>query len=119
QVASPDQRVPATIERKAVEKAEAAVHEAETKIAAVKRWGRALEREILLYKGQCQQLARVVEGDLPQALLRLDRMVEALEQDVRLTAPSTEPKTLAAQPGEAQAPADAEHDPSEAGGAPP
>lgn len=99
QVASPDQRVPATMERKAVEKAQALVDEAETKIAAVKRWGRALEREILLYKGQCQQFARVLEGDLPQALWRLDRMVEALERYVQLTAPSSEPRPPAPVPG--------------------
>lgn len=98
QVASPDQRVPATLERKAVEKAEALFEEAESKIAAVKRWGRALEREILLYKGQCQQLARAVEGDLPQALLKLDRMVEALEKYVQLTAPTSDPRLLAPTP---------------------
>ncbi len=98
QVASPDQRVSATLERKAVEKAEALVDEAESKIAAVKRWGRALEREILLYRGQCQQLARALEGDLPQALLRLDRMVEALEKYVQLAAPTSEPRMLAPPP---------------------
>ena len=98
QVASPDQRVSATLERKAVEKAEALVEEAESKIAAVKRWGRVLEREILLYRGQCQQLARAIEGDLPQALLRLDRMVEALEKYVQLTAPTSDPRLPAPSP---------------------
>ena len=88
EVASPDQRVPATTERKAAEHAERALEEADTKIANVKRWGRALDREILLYKGQCQQLARAVEGDIPVSLARLDRMVASLEKYLHLAVPT-------------------------------
>ncbi len=87
QVASPDQRVPATSERKAVERAERELEEADTKIANVKRWTRLLEREVLLYKGQCQGLSHAVEGELPRALGRLERMIVALEKYVRLAAP--------------------------------
>ncbi len=90
QVASPDQRVPATLQRKAVDEAQQRLDEAETKLAHVKRWSRVLEREVILYKGHCQQLARAVEGEVPEALIRLDRMVDALEKYVRIQAPSTD-----------------------------
>ena len=84
QVASPDQRVPATLERKAVDEAQRRMDEAETKLANIKRWSRVLEREVILYKGHCQQLARAVDGEVPAALIRLDKMVDALEKYVRI-----------------------------------
>ena len=90
QVASPDQRVPATIERKAVDQAQRRLAEAETKLASSKRWSRVLEREVILYRGQCQQLARAIEGDVPGALIRLDKMVGALEKYVQIPAPTTD-----------------------------
>jgi len=90
QVASPDQRVSATLERKAVDQAQQRLAEAETKLASSKRWSRVLEREVILYRGQCQQLARAIEGDVPGALIRLDKMVGALEKYVRIPAPTTD-----------------------------
>ena len=90
QVASPDQRVPATLEHKAVDEAQRRMDEAETKLANIKRWSRVLEREVILYKGHCQQLARAVDGEVPAALIRLDKMVAALEKYVQIQAPSTD-----------------------------
>ncbi len=90
QVGSPDQPVPATLERKAVGEAQRRLDEAETKLANIKRWGRVLEREVILYKGHCQQLSRAVEGEVPGALIRLDKMVAALEKYVQIQAPSTD-----------------------------
>jgi hypothetical protein len=90
QVASPDDRVPATLERKAVDQAQQRLNEAETKLANIKRWSRLLEREVILYKGHCQQLSRAIDGDVPAALHRLDKMVSALEKYVRIAAPRTD-----------------------------
>jgi len=90
QVASSDQRVQATLERKAVDQAQQRMDEAETKLANIKRWNRLLEREIILYKGHCQQLARAIDGEVPAALLRLDKMVGALEKYVRIAVPNTD-----------------------------
>ena len=87
QVASADQRASTVLERRAVDKAQRNLDEADTKIANISRRSRLLDREVILYKGQTQQLARVVEGDVPRALLRLDKMVDALEKYVRLHAP--------------------------------
>ncbi len=95
QVASPDMRVPATMQRKAVDKAQRLLDEAETKIANVKRWSRLLEREVVLYKGHCQKLGRAVEGDLPRALIKLDKMVVALEKYVSIRGPASDRPTAA------------------------
>ena len=100
QAASPDLRGSDLLERKAVDKAQRALDEAETKIANVKRWSRLLEREVLLYKGQCQQLARAVEGDLPRAVASLEKMVAALERYVKLAAPAHQPQIEPASGGE-------------------
>ncbi|MHC4420882.1 MAG: hypothetical protein ACYS1E_09845 [Planctomycetota bacterium] len=92
QVEAADQHVSATIERRAVERAEAAVEEAETKLANTKRWKRLLEREAILYRGECQRLARALEAECPQALSRLDKMIDALERYVKLPAPTIDPE---------------------------
>ncbi|MHC4210698.1 MAG: hypothetical protein ACYSWT_13405 [Planctomycetota bacterium] len=75
-----------------MERAEAAVQEAETKLANTKRWKRLLEREAILYKGECQRLARALEAECPQALSRLDKMIDALERYVKLPAPTIDPE---------------------------
>jgi hypothetical protein len=90
EVASPDQRVPATMERKAVDKAQRLLEEAETKINNVKRWSRLLDREVPLYRGHCQQLGRAVEGELPQALVKLENMINTLEKYVAIQTPKIE-----------------------------
>jgi hypothetical protein len=87
QMAAGDRLVPATLQRKAVEKAQREVDEADTKLKNIKRWSRLLERETILYRGDCQQLGRALEGDLPQALARLEQMIDALERYVKLPAP--------------------------------
>jgi hypothetical protein len=92
QVEAQDAQVSATLQRRAVERCEAALHEAETKAANCKRWKRLLERETILYKSECQKLARIIENEMPQAMVRMDRMIQALERYVQLAAPTMEPK---------------------------
>jgi hypothetical protein len=92
QVESQDAHVSATIQRRAVDRCEAALNEAETKAAACKRWKRLLDREAILYRGECQKLARIIEGEMPQAMVRMDKMIQALEQYVQLAAPTMDPK---------------------------
>ena len=80
----------AVLERRRVDKCQAAFDEAVTKLANIKRWRRILERESILYKGATQQLGRALEGDCPVALAKLDKMVDALERYVHLPAPVME-----------------------------
>ena len=105
QASSSDELVHATLERKAVEKTQRLFDEAETKIKNVKRWSRLLEREVILYKGHCQPLARAIEGDLPRALVKLDNMIQALEKYVKLDVPrpSSDPTASPATASEDQA----------------
>ncbi len=87
QVASEDLRGQPTSERRAVEKAQGLLDEAETKIANVTMWRRKLEREMFLYRSHIQPLAHSVEVDLPRALVKLDRMIDALGKYVQIEVP--------------------------------
>ena len=71
-------------EKALVERWNRAVREAEEKQQALKRWNTILDREITLFKGQLQTLARTVEADLPKADGKLLRMIDSLEQYIRL-----------------------------------
>jgi hypothetical protein len=66
-------------EEKAVQKAIKMVGEAEQKIAAVKSWGRRLQKELLMYKGQTQRFATSVSVDIPLAAAVLGNMIVRLE----------------------------------------
>ena len=80
-------RFPTPIEEeKAVRKWKAAVEEAETKLAACKKYARLLQREIMNYKGGVNRFATAVQSQLPAAVARLDRMVGKLEAYVSLSA---------------------------------
>jgi hypothetical protein len=66
-------------EEKAVQKALKALAEAEQKIVAVKQWGRKLQKELLMYKGQTQRFATLISVDVPLAAAVLGNMVMRLE----------------------------------------
>ncbi|MBC7785012.1 MAG: hypothetical protein H7144_14330 [Burkholderiales bacterium] len=55
------------------------LQEAETKLAATRRYGRDLQREHLLLKGGVQRLSTILSGDMPKALAMLDGAVARLE----------------------------------------
>jgi len=78
-------RFPTPIEEeKAVRKWKAAVEEAETKLAACKKYARLLQREIMNYKGGVNRFATAVQAEVPGAVARLDRMVDKLDAYVSL-----------------------------------
>lgn len=66
-------------QRKAVDKAKAAVEEAQQKIERIKRLITELERQYTLYKGHAAGLSEQVSRSLPLSIARLDRMTDALE----------------------------------------
>lgn len=88
QMENKDTRTSAVVERKNVAKAEQFVHEAEQKLANVKRWRTALERELMLFKAQCAHVSGVVSADIPITIGRMDKMISSLEAYVSLAAPS-------------------------------
>jgi chromosome segregation ATPase len=116
QLESNDTRTSAIVERKHVAKAQAALDEAEEKLRRVKKWHQVLERELMLFKAGCAQVAGAVQGDIPVALGRMDRMSDSLEAYVKLAAPASAMPVLdiprSDSPSEAQsdAPGEAKSD---------
>jgi hypothetical protein len=75
------------IERKAVVAATRRVEEAEEKLRAIKRWVVAMEREKMLFRGQCAQMSASLDGELPKTIAWMERMIDSLQQYVALQAP--------------------------------
>lgn len=121
QLETNDTRTSAVVERKHVQRWEAAVAQAEEKLRRIKYWATALERDFMLFKAGAQGMSNIVASDLPSATARLERMITSLEAYIQLAAPSTEPRGSGSvnesPPVEdvsqsSQVPTDAEHDAS-------
>jgi hypothetical protein len=80
QVSSVQEHPSVVDERRAVERAKAALEEAELKLKASRRWALVLEREYELFKGACTGLSDAIQRDLPAAIARLERMSRTLTQ---------------------------------------
>jgi len=105
-------------EEKAFAVAQRRYEEAQTKLASIKRWSRQLDEETFQYRGQVQGLTQAIDSDVPNALARLDRMMEALEHYLAATAaPSeaapAEQATATSRWGEAELPSIARDTPEE------
>jgi len=85
---SEDTRTSAIMERKALDKAERALEEAERKAEAVARWLRRLERDHALFRAGCAQVRSALDADLPKAIALLEQLSSSLEKYVKLAAPS-------------------------------
>lgn len=77
-------------EEKALAAAQRRLDQAEQKLANVGRWIRQLEQEAFSYRGLVQGLGQAVGLDVPNAVARLDSMIDALESYVSIPAPSEE-----------------------------
>jgi hypothetical protein len=66
-------------QKKAVEKAKRDLEHAEEKARTVRRWIGVLDKELVLYRGECQGLSGILEGGIPGLLKRLDGMIGALD----------------------------------------
>ena len=88
QLESNDTRTSAVTERKNLAKVQAALDEAEQKLALVKKWSTLLERELMLFKAGLAQVSGAVAGDVPAAIGRMDKMIASLEAYISLAAPT-------------------------------
>lgn len=79
------------LERKALKRAKERLELAMEKRERVRKWAPAWEREGSIFKGGCAPLNEVLHREIPQAIARLDRMMESLEEYFRLQAPATDP----------------------------
>jgi hypothetical protein len=93
-------------QKRAVAKATHDLEEAKRKVELVKKWSRAMDRELMLFKGKLQPIARAVEGDLPRAEARLELLLDRLDAYVKLAAPPSMPPRGAAS---GSAPGAADH----------
>jgi hypothetical protein len=81
--------IPACIdEKKAVEKAKHRLEHAEEKLELVRHWIVASRHAVDEFQGPVQQLLGMLDGDLPRAILLLERMSMALEQYAAGSAPA-------------------------------
>ena len=74
-------------EQKALKIAMARMAEAEQKLSNVRKWVRALQKEIELYKASVGRLSHSVESLVPAAVHQLDRLMTSLEAYVNLEIP--------------------------------
>ena len=88
QLESNDTRTSAVVERKNVQKWEAGVAQAEQKLARIKHWATALERDFMLFKAGVQGMSNIVASEIPSATARIERMTKSLEAYLHLAAPA-------------------------------
>lgn len=78
-------------ERRALQRAQQYLEEAQRRAEATRRWAARWERDAMMYKGTVSGLSEVLSRDIPLACARLDRMADALEAYQRLAPPPSEP----------------------------
>lgn len=77
------------VEEKHVRQAKDRLELSEDKLEAVRAWIPELQHAVQEYHTQAQPLGDMLEGDLKKALMKLDRMIDALEAYLAVAAPST------------------------------
>lgn len=68
--------------------AEASLRDAEKRAVLVKKWEPALQHAILEYHASTRRITDLASGDVPTALVLLERLLDALEAYVRVAPPS-------------------------------
>jgi len=89
QLAAMDPRAACVEQRKLVQQAEQRLAEAHEKIRLVKHWARVIDREMLLFRGQCQEVSRMIEVEIPQGEARLGQLLHRLHEYVDILPPDS------------------------------
>ena len=76
-------------EQKELQLAIVRLTEAQQKLANVRRWTRALQKEVELYKGSVQRLATSVESLVPAGVAHLERLVAELQAYTAIATPGS------------------------------
>jgi hypothetical protein len=109
-------------QKELLRRAEAALRDAETRLALIRKWDPALQQAILEYRASTRRIVDFARGDVPRSLALLTRMIDALEAYLRVAPPSGVPgpspldaiadaaiaEDVASPPATAQEPADDE-----------
>jgi hypothetical protein len=77
-----------TEQKEQLRAAEASLAEAEKRIALVKKWGPLLQQAILEYHASSRRISDIASADVPRAVGKLTRMIDALEAYLRVSPPS-------------------------------
>jgi hypothetical protein len=88
-LAAMDETAQCIEQKKALERAEHRLREAERKVQLVKQWSQKVDREAMLFRAQIQGISRAAESDLPRAEAKLEIMLDRLEAYVRLPPPQS------------------------------
>lgn len=74
-------------EKKLLDRALRLKEEAEGKLLAIKRWLRAAEKQVADLTGACMSLVSLLDATTPQALARMDGMIDSLDEYARPSSP--------------------------------
>lgn len=88
-------------QREAVRDAKQKLEEAEVKVDSIKRWLPVLERAVMEYDGQARPFADMLEFETETSIAMLDRMIDALDEYLRISVPETNPATMSTVPSAA------------------
>lgn len=80
-----------TEQEAAVKRAQARVKEAEEKLEAIRKWGRALEKAHEEYSSKSRKFRDMVEGDPPPIVAAMDRINQSLENYVQFRSTLSSP----------------------------
>jgi hypothetical protein len=99
-------------QKKALERAEHRLREAEHKVQLVRQWVYKVDREAMLFRAQIQPISRAAEAEIPRGEASLEAMIDRLEAYVRLAPPQIkDPRAArAADEPDAAAPGAGEQD---------
>jgi hypothetical protein len=92
-------------QKEALRKAEASLHDAEKRLALVRKWQPAFKHAVLEYHASVQRIKDLAAGDVPSAVNLLTRIVDALEAYLRVAPPSGSVSDAAVASDRAPAPA--------------
>jgi hypothetical protein len=84
----PDSSPSCTEQKELLRRAEASLQEAEMRVLMVKKWEPALQQAVFEYHGSTRRIKDLSSGDVPRAMARLERMIDALEAYLRVPPPS-------------------------------
>jgi hypothetical protein len=95
--------VPSCIdEKKELAKAERRLHLAEIKVEAVRHWGRVAEQAFREFQARLAQFVGILDGELPKATAKLERMLASLDRYMAVQAPSAARELAEAASGKPQ-----------------
>jgi hypothetical protein len=85
---TPDYSPSCSEQKEILRRAEASLRDAEMRAALVKKWETALPQAVFEYHGSTRRIKDLAGGDVPRAMARLERMIDALEAYLRVAPPS-------------------------------